>query len=69
MTHIHAPRPRGKTVYINPDANANDLARTLRRELGDLRFSHLLRAMGELGDAKPAALEAREQFDAIWRPV
>ena len=70
MEHIHTPRSRGKSVvYINPDANANDLARTLRRELGELRFTHLLRAMSELGKTKPAVLVAREQFEAIWRPI
>ena len=69
MSLYHAPRSRGKTVYINPDANANELARTLRRELGELRFAHLKRAMADIGNAKPEVLIARQQFDAIWRPI
>jgi hypothetical protein len=56
-------------IYLNPHSDAAALARQLRRELGELGFAMLRRAMDDLGDPKPEVLAARAAFDGIWRPI
>ena len=69
MSMYHAPRPRANTlIYLNADANAGDLARTLFRELGEVSYAHLKRAMAELGERKSSAvLVAEAEFANVWR--
>lgn len=48
-----------RLVYLNVDAGAHALARQLRRELGELRFAHLRRAIAAETNKKPATIEHR----------
>lgn len=54
----HGCKPRR---LINIDTAPNELARTLRRELGQLGLAHLASAIAELNDVKPAVLIARRR--------
>jgi hypothetical protein len=64
---------RRVAIYVSPDIGADELARTLKRELGTAQLANLARAISRLlAPPKVAVLEnprqrAEQEFAAHWR--